>query len=105
MRSAKTVISNMARTITPPMAPRGLRRANRWRERKVRPIAGPRRSSAAGLAPAIGGETVPTTRLMSVADPRIQDGVEGVDGQVDEDDGRDHHQVDPLDDGVVPLVD
>jgi len=88
------------------MVPSGLRRTNRRSPTRARPI---RREAPVALGPVVskagGACATPAGAPPSlVADSRIEDGIEGVDGEVDEDDRGDHDQVHALDDGVVPLV-
>src|SRR5262245_47348123 len=100
-------MASMATTSKPPMAPSGLRRTKRARltrasriRREALSVRGPARSKV------VGPGASPTGAPPSlVADSRIEDGIEGVDGEVDQDDGGDHDQVHALDHRVVPLVD
>src|SRR5690348_8564676 len=98
MRSANTAMTSSASTMTPPMAPSGLRRA--------KPSTSP---ASAGSRHGRGsvGETgsVCTVSAISVADPRVEECVGQVDQQVADDDDDDDHEVDALDDRVVALHD
>src|SRR5262245_20409609 len=84
-------------TITAPTAPSGFRRQNR-----------PTSTSHPALArrdrtrPTVA--TFSTTDIL-VPDPGVEQRVDAVEREVDDDDERHDHQVDPLDDGVVALVD
>src|SRR6267142_6919682 len=103
MRSANAAMRSSAATITAPIAPSGLRRANR-------PIATSQRRGPPPRRPAAGAPTAPLRaslaagELTSVPDPRVQHRVEGVDGEIDHDRGRDDQQVHALEHRVVTLV-
>src|SRR6266550_2672926 len=105
MRSAKTAIRSMATTISPPNAPRGLRRANR--APTTSPLTSqtdrPRSSAGRARVTSRGGSDEdwrpPPSAL--VADSGIEDGIERVHPEVDDDDRRHDHEVDALDHGVV----
>src|SRR5262249_58176050 len=91
--AAKTASTSMARTRPAPSAPSGFRRTKRPTAR-----SGGEADQAAGAA-----ARLPTASL--VTDAGIEERIQGVHGQVEEDDHRHHHQVHALDDRVVPLVD
>src|SRR5262249_34536507 len=106
---------SMATTMTPPTAPRGFRRAKRTTVRPAWPSVAPRPGRpirregsrrTAGIERVgcdVGGDPAPSDGL--VPDPRVEQGIEGIHGQVDQHDDRDDDQVDALDDGIVPLRD
>src|SRR5687767_1220059 len=108
MRSAKTAITSIARTMTPPTAPSGFRLQNHATARHPRHIALSR--SSAGFAGPIRssgeaweGDASPPPNLVS--DARVENGIERVHGEIDENDAGDDQQVDALDHGIIPLVD
>src|SRR2546422_11745411 len=107
--SANAAITSIATTISAPSAPSGLRRANRPTARSVGAsgCAGPLSSAGFARASPNGGDGRGATEAPSdsVSDPGIEDGIERVDGQVDQDDRRDDDQVHALDHGVIALAD
>src|SRR5215467_12941503 len=92
--------------MTPPIAPRGLRRTNRPSTRKVStpPFHGRARAGAAFAGATLCGIS---TRVLTplVPDPRVEDGVERVDREVDDDYQRDDDEFHGLDHLIVALVD
>src|SRR5687767_450796 len=100
MRSANTAMSSIAMTMAPPTAPSGLRRAKR------RHASGARASLRAGPAASVRrGAATPAPVPALVADARIEDGIEGIHGEIDEHHGRDHDEVHALDHRIVALID
>src|SRR6266545_6343677 len=100
-----------AMTMAAPAAPSGLRRTNRPAARAPRRIRPCRRGrTIVGAAPPTSPPSrvvcmSPPSRRPSITDPRVEHGVEGVDRQVEEDDGGDDDEVHALDDRVVAVVD
>src|SRR3989442_3908142 len=93
----------MARTMSPPTAPRGFRRQKR---QSVVSAGGPAVCSRSTAPLVEGGARVSMrSAIASVPDARVEVRVERVHGEVHEDDHRDDEEIDALDDGIVPLVD
>src|SRR5439155_26236228 len=93
-------IASSARTIAPPMAPRGWRRANR----STRLTSEGSRHVRGSVS---GTESVWTefVNRRLVTDSRIQYGVHEIDRQIRQDDDDNDDQVDPLDHRIVALHD
>src|SRR5512132_3351820 len=111
IRSANTAISSMAITSAAPSAPSGLPRTNRSTARVPRATAG---RSARVRSPPLPASSArpwgpwPPSRGPApslVADAGVEDGIAGIDGEVDQHDERDDDQIDALDHRIVALVD
>jgi hypothetical protein len=89
--------------MTPPIAPSGLRRTNRPSMRSVSAPAVRARTFAGSTGATCSGLSARVLTL--IMDPRIEDGIERVDRQIDDDDQRDDDEVHSLDHGIVALVD